>query len=87
MTDADSTPSDGASAGGARERLRKLVPLLAVALAVGALWLLHSEFSHFHFRDVSRELRELPPSRLQAAHGFTVLSNLALTGYDLLGVR
>src|SRR5262245_6482727 len=89
MTDTKTTPDDGSSESGGRPRewLRRLLPLLAVLLVLGALWLLKSELAHFHFRDVSRELRELPPSRLLAAGVVTVLSYIALTGYDVLGVR
>ena len=89
MTDADSTLGDGSAEAGGRfpALLRRLMPVLAVALAVAALWLLHAEFSQFHFRDVSRELRELPRARLLSSLALTLLSYLALTGYDVLGVR
>jgi phosphatidylglycerol lysyltransferase len=70
-----------------RELVPKLVPLVAVALASVALWLLHDELAHFHFRDVQQSLRGLGSGRLVASLALTLSSYLVLTGYDALGVR
>jgi phosphatidylglycerol lysyltransferase len=89
MANDDIGDSGGSSTRGARARasLRRLVPFLAVALALGALWLIDHELSQFHFGDVRRALRDLGPGQLIGSSGLTALSYFVLTGYDVLGVR
>jgi phosphatidylglycerol lysyltransferase len=60
------------------------VGLLLFALALG---LLTHELRQYHWHDVVAALRALPPVRLAAAAALTALNYLALTGYDVLGLR
>jgi phosphatidylglycerol lysyltransferase len=86
-----SEPQSGGSSSSRSARYRalfhKLLPLVAVGLALAALWLLHGELSAFHFRDVQHALSGLPPARVSAALVLTSLSYLVVTGYDALGIR
>jgi phosphatidylglycerol lysyltransferase len=90
MADDATNSSDGApsSRGSrAREVALKVLPFVAVGLAVASLWLLHDELAQFHFRDVRHALQALGPSRVFGAFALTLLSYVVLTGYDVLGVR
>ncbi|MGE4560144.1 MAG: bifunctional lysylphosphatidylglycerol flippase/synthetase MprF, partial [Desulfobulbus sp.] len=67
--------------------LRMFIPLLALALFAGALWLLHHSLSEFHYHDIVRQLHALHPRQIAGALGLTGLSYLVMTGYDLLAIR
>jgi phosphatidylglycerol lysyltransferase len=67
--------------------LRMLLPLFALALFAGALWILHHTLSEFHYHDVLRQLHTLRPRQIGGALGLTALSYLVMTGYDWLAVR
>jgi uncharacterized membrane protein YbhN (UPF0104 family) len=67
--------------------LRRLTPLLILALLVGAIALLHHQLRAYHYEDVRRALRALPVRRIEIALGLTVLSYLILTGYDAMALR
>ena len=67
--------------------LRLFVPLLALSLFAGALWLLHHSLSEFHYHDIVRQLHALRPGQVIGALGLTVVSYLVMTGYDLLAIR
>jgi phosphatidylglycerol lysyltransferase len=67
-------------------RLRRLAPLLSVAVFGLALWVLHRELAHLHWHDLSRQLHALPMPALVAAVILTIVSYLVLTGYDRLAL-
>ncbi|MBX3026532.1 bifunctional lysylphosphatidylglycerol flippase/synthetase MprF [bacterium] len=68
-------------------RLRRLTPLLVLALFAGAIWLLHRELAAYHYEDVRRALRALTRRQIEIALGLTAISYLLLTGYDALALR
>ena len=70
-----------------RKWLERLGPVIAAALLTVAFWILHRELRAYHYADLSREIRELPPSRVLLALALTALDYLVLTGYDALGLR
>lgn len=67
--------------------LRRLTPLLILALLAGAVALLHHVLGAYHYEDVRRALRALPRRRVEIALALTALSYLILTGYDALALR
>jgi len=70
------------------ERLaRALGPALGIALFVGAIWILHREIQQYHSGDVLHHLRAIGKPQLALALGLTMLSYVALTGYDWLAAR
>lgn len=68
-------------------RLRRLSPVLVLALLAGAGWLLHHELSAYRYEDVRRAVQGLRGAVLGWALALTVLSYLVLTGYDALALR
>jgi phosphatidylglycerol lysyltransferase len=62
-------------------------PLIAVALFAAALWVLHRELAGHNLGDIVAALRAIPASALLGAFALTVLSYLALIGYDFLALR
>lgn len=62
-------------------------PLFGVLLFGLAGWVLQHELKAYHYQDVIRHLRAIPPSQLFLAGGLSVASYLILTGYDVLAVR
>ncbi len=67
--------------------LSKLTSLLSLFFFALALWLLRRELRDFRYQDILTFFRELPADRVVMAIAFTVLSYLALTGYDALALR
>lgn len=67
--------------------LHSLGPLLGILLFAVALWVLHHELKAYHSHDIVHQARALPIAHLLFALGLTVLSYVALTGYDALAVR
>src|ERR1700722_15547943 len=65
--------------------LRQLPALLGVALLVGAIYLVQSEFRHLRLSDIGAALHAIPPRSLALLFGWTVLSYFVLTFYDRLG--
>lgn len=61
-----------------------VVGLLLFALALG---LIAHELRTYHWHEIEAAVRALPPRRVAAAIALTALSYLALTGYDVLGLR
>jgi Na+-driven multidrug efflux pump len=55
--------------------LRRLTPLLILALLAGAAWLLHRELGAYHYEDVRRAARALSGTALGWALALTVLSS------------
>lgn len=68
-------------------RLRRIAPLLSLALLAGALWLLHRELAAHHPRDILLAMRALPPRAILGAFGLTAASYAFLSVYDGLGLR
>ncbi len=64
-----------------------LGPLVGITLFAAALWVLHGALRDYHYQDVVRQIRDLPPRSLVRALGLTALSYLVLTGYDTLALR
>lgn len=52
-----------------------------------ALWAVHRAMGEFHLDDILRRFHELPLAAILAAIGFTAVSYVLLTGYDLLALR
>ena len=67
--------------------LRRLTPLLILALLAGALALLHRELSAYHYEDVRRAIRALRGRQIEIALALTVVSYFILTAYDALALR
>jgi phosphatidylglycerol lysyltransferase len=67
-------------------RLKFLIPVFALTLFGGALWILHRTLSEFHYHDILRQLHALQNWQIAAALGLTALSYLVMTGYDWLAI-
>ena len=67
--------------------LRRLTPLLVLALLGAAALLLHRELSAYHYEDLRRAVRALRARQIELAVGLTALSYLILTAYDALALR
>lgn len=65
---------------------RRFLPLIAVALFIAALWVLHDALRQFHYHHILAQLKTIPASRLFASLGLTVLSYLVLSVYDRLAL-
>jgi len=71
-----------------RASLRRVgTPLVAAVVLAVALFLLHRELRGYTFLQIWHATRTLPMSRILEGAGFTLLSYVALTGYDWLAVR
>ncbi len=68
-------------------RAERLLPAFGVVLFVGALWVLHRQLSEHTVRDVLLAVAAVPAWRVALAGLFTLLSFVALSGYDLLALR
>ncbi len=66
--------------------LHRLLPLIALALFVAALWVLHDSLRQFHYHQILAQLRTIPLSHVVAAVGLTSLSYLLMTAYDHLAI-
>ncbi len=66
--------------------IHRLLPLIALALFVAALWVLHDALRHLHYHQILAQLRIIPKSHVLAAVGLTALSYLLMTGYDRLAI-
>jgi uncharacterized membrane protein YbhN (UPF0104 family) len=60
---------------------------MTVALVSGALYLLYRSLKDVELAKLWHELNEFPAASIAIAVGLTVLSHLALTSYDYIGVR
>jgi phosphatidylglycerol lysyltransferase len=72
-------------------RLKRARHIFAVGLSLllfaAALWVLRRELTGTHLSDVLARLGSVEPASLVLALGFTVVSYVALTGYDVLALR
>jgi phosphatidylglycerol lysyltransferase len=64
-----------------------LGPLLGVAVFLLVLWVLHRELRHFRYRDIVRQLHQLPVRVLLLSLLLTALNYWVMTGYDVLALR
>src|SRR6185369_8601083 len=60
---------------------------MSLILFYVALWVLHKQVKSSHLADVLIYLKGIPLERLLTAFGLALLSFVALTGYDALGLR
>ncbi|MEX0611278.1 MAG: hypothetical protein WD229_04085, partial [Pirellulales bacterium] len=67
--------------------LKRLSPLLSVAVFLAAGWLLHRELAHYHFHEVRDALGQFPAHKLLAGAALTCLSYVILTIVEWLAVR
>jgi phosphatidylglycerol lysyltransferase len=68
--------------------LRKILgPGVSLILFAAAIWLLHHELRTYHLEDILHALASIPGAYLWAAAGLTVLSYMAMTGYDVLAMH
>jgi phosphatidylglycerol lysyltransferase len=65
----------------------RLVPVVGIVLVGAALWVLGNELREYHYHDVVLAVKALPTSGILLALLLTVLSYLALTGYETLAFR
>ncbi len=62
------------------------LPLLALTLFGGALWVLRDALQQFHYHQVVQQLRAIPRPMVAAAMVLTILNYLILTSYDRLAM-
>jgi len=67
--------------------MRRAAPVLGVLLFMVAVAILHHELAEYRLDDVGAAIQSLPSSALWLALALTVISYLALTGYDALACR
>lgn len=65
---------------------RRFFPLIAVALFLAAIWVLHDALRQFHYHHLLTQLKTIPASRIAASLGLTVASYLVLSVYDRLAL-
>lgn len=66
---------------------RSLGAVIAVALLIAAFWMLRHTLAAYNYHDILIYLKQLPLWQPALALGFTLLSYLIMTGYDLLAMR
>jgi phosphatidylglycerol lysyltransferase len=67
--------------------LHGFVPVLGLLLFSLALWFLHNELKTYHLQDIIHNARRLPLFRISWAFLLTIVSYLAMTGYDYLALK
>ncbi len=67
--------------------LKKLAPLVIIAIFMGAIYLLSKELKHYNIHEIRSAVTHIPVWRLGAAVGLTVFNYLVLIGYDYLAIR
>jgi phosphatidylglycerol lysyltransferase len=70
-----------------RAVLHAVPQLVATAVFIAALRLLHHELGQYRLEDLKRAFASLPRARIAGAFLFTALSYAALTAYDMLAIR
>ncbi len=61
--------------------------VIAIGLFLAALWVLHRELGHHRLADIIAQFRSIPFPHVLMALMFSLLSYLALSGYDMLALR
>ncbi len=72
--------------GHAAARVKRFLPAVSVILFLVALWSLDRLLHDYHWHDIRQALGDIPLERALLAVALTVLSYVALTGYDLLAL-
>ena len=67
-------------------KLKRLLPLLMLAVLVLALWSVYHRLHGYHWHDLLDGLHRIPFEQLGLALLLTLLSYLVMTGYDFLAV-
>lgn len=67
--------------------IRRLAPLLMIALLAVAAFILHHHLQAYRYEDVRQSLRAISGGRIALAVCATALSYWILTGYDTLALR
>jgi phosphatidylglycerol lysyltransferase len=67
--------------------LLSLGPLFGLFLFTLALWVIHNELKEYHYHEIVNQLLALPAPGIFFATGFTILSYLIMTGYDILALQ
>jgi phosphatidylglycerol lysyltransferase len=70
-----------------KKLLHNIAPLFGLMMFLLALGILHHALRDYHYHDIVNSLDQLPLSQVVLAVFLTVVSYLALTGYDALAVR
>lgn len=71
---------------GAKVR-RIIIPAVSTGLFCLALWILYHEVKSFHIHEIGRYFHEFHLGRLSLALLSSIISYLALTGYDILALK
>ncbi len=66
--------------------LQRLLPLVALLIFFAALWVLHDSLRKFHYHEIIGWMHAVTLIDLLLAIGLTVVSYLAMTAYDQLGI-
>lgn len=74
-------------AGIVRRMSQVLGPVVGGTIFIVAVWILHKELRHFHYRDVVRQVRAIPHLLVLASFALMVANYLLLTLYDVLALR
>ena len=67
--------------------LYRLGALLGLILLSVVLWVLHHELQQYHYHDIIRHMRNIPPRQVVFALLLTALNYFVLTGHDALAFR
>ncbi len=67
--------------------LRKLTPLISLALFLVAIAAVHHQISVYHWAEIRQTLIDFPLSKLSACIGITLISYLVLSYYDYLALE
>ena len=67
--------------------LHQIGPFVVVIIFIVAARMLYKDLQHYRIRDIREAAVQIPPWRLWAAVGLTVVNYLVLIGYDYLAIR
>lgn len=67
--------------------VKKLEPLLIVAILAGAFFLLYNQVKNFHYHDLANQVKSYPRWTIALALAITAFNYFILTFYDVLAFR
>lgn len=70
-----------------RKIFQRILPFTSLVLFGLALWFLHHLLRNYHYSDILHQLSDIPGKAIGLAILFTLMSYVALVGYDLLAFR
>jgi phosphatidylglycerol lysyltransferase len=70
-----------------QELFKKVSYLVPIGIFALSLLILDSQLHNLHLREMIKGFYVIPPQNILLAFIFTVLSYIALTGYDILALR